>query len=160
MNVTFQIAALADETALHELRTEFQAFEPFPAPLDENANKQVLRRLLENENFGKAWLILCDGETAGYIVLTFGYSLEYAGRDALVDELYLREQFRRQGIGKLALKFIAEFCATINIRAVHLEVEHANEAALELYRKSGFVNHERYFLTKWIDELQLQKAVR
>lgn len=151
MNVIFKVAEIAGETVLHFLRTEFQAFEPFPAPLDENANKQVLRQLLENENYGKAWLILCAGEIAGYAVLTFGFSLERAGQTALIDELYLREQFRRKGIGQLTLKFINEFCAALNIRAVQLEVEPHNAAALGLYQTSGFVNHERYFLTKLIN---------
>ena len=151
MNVIFRAAEIFDETTLHELRTEFQAFEPFPAPLDERANRAVLRQLLENQNFGKVWLILCAGEAVGYAVLTFGFSLERAGQIALIDELYLREQFRRKGIGKLTLDFINEFCRAASVRAVQLEVEPHNAAALNLYQTNGFVNYERHFLTKLIN---------
>ncbi len=151
MQLNFKAAELADETVLHQLRQEFQAFEPFPAALSEAANRAVLRQLLENENFGKIWLILCAGETAGYVALTFGFSLERGGQTALIDELYLREQFRRSGIGKLTLEFIGGFCAALNVRAVQLEVEPENAAALGLYQTRGFVDYQRHFLTKLIN---------
>ena len=86
----------------------------------------------------------------GYLVLTFGFSLEYSGRDALIDELFLREQFREFGIGRQAINFVTEFCRADGIKTIHLEVEHHNETAKELYRKTGFIDYKRYFLTKWI----------
>lgn len=151
MRVEFKAAAIADETVLLELRREFQAFESFPAPLDEATNKAVLRQLLENENFGKIWLILCDDEVVGYVVLTFGFSLEYAGRDALIDELFLRETARGRGVGQQAIVTVEDFCRSQHIKAAHLEVEHENAAARNLYHKTGFVDYKRRFLTKWID---------
>lgn len=134
------------------LQQEFYQFEPLPKPLDEATNRAVLRQLIENEEFGKIWLISVQGEIAGYVVLTFSYSLEYAGRDALIDELYLRDKFRGFGIGKQTIAFIEEFCLAENVKAVHLEVDRTNPAAKALYHKTGFVDHERHFLTKWIEE--------
>ncbi len=151
MIIDFRAATNSDEGILTSLREEFIASEMFPNPLDAETNRLVLLALIENEQFGRIWLIECDGETAGYIVLTFGFSLEYSGRDVLVDELFLREQFRGIGIGKQSINFVADFCRRENIRAVHLEVEVSNEAAQNLYRKTGFVDHQRYFLTKWIE---------
>jgi GNAT superfamily N-acetyltransferase len=40
----------------------------------------------------------------GYIVLTFGYSLEYLGRDAFIDEFYLRESYRGRRWGRRTLE--------------------------------------------------------
>jgi hypothetical protein len=37
-------------------------------------------------------------ELAGYVILTLGFSVEYRGREAFVDELYVEEKFRRQGL--------------------------------------------------------------
>ena len=150
MKAEFKSATLADEVILMSLRREFTEFESFPNPLDETTNRAVLRQLIENEQFGKIWLISINGESAGYIILAYGYSLEYAGRDALIDELYVREKFRGFGIGKQTLQFVEDYCHSVNIRAVHLEVDRTNIAAKTLYHKNGFVDHERYFLTKWI----------
>jgi GNAT superfamily N-acetyltransferase len=148
----FKLATGSDEEILMILRREFCEFEPFPKPLDEANSRAVLKQLIDNEQFGKIWLISVQGEIAGYVVLTFSYSLEYAGRDALVDELYLREKFRGFGIGKQTIEFIEEFCRAENVKAVHLEVDRTNLAAKALYHKTGFVDHERHFLTKWIEE--------
>ena len=150
MKAEFKLATLADEVILMSLRREFTEFESFPNPLDETTNRAVLRQLIENEQFGKIWLISINGEIAGYIILAYGYSLEYAGRDALIDELYVREKFRGFGIGKQTLQFVEDYCRSVNIRAVHIEVDRTNIAAKTLYHKNGFVDHERHFLTKWI----------
>jgi ribosomal protein S18 acetylase RimI-like enzyme len=117
---------------------------------DEAAARAALAQLLADDSFGVAHLILLGGEVAGYLVLTFGFSLEFGGRDAFVDELFVKDEFRGHGAGKAALGFAAEVCRARGVRALHLEVERANEAAQGIYRKAGFVDHDRYLLTKWL----------
>jgi len=39
----------------------------------------------------------------GYAVLAFGFSLEFDGRDAFLDELFIAEPCRGQGIGSAVL---------------------------------------------------------
>jgi len=34
--------------------------------------------------------------------------------------------------------------------AIHLEVDLGNEPALELYRRTGYQDHHRFLLTKWL----------
>jgi len=38
----------------------------------------------------------------------------------------------------------------LGISAVHLEVDHTNTVAQALYRKAGFVDHDRYLMTRWL----------
>ena len=37
------------------------------------------------------------------------------------------------------------------VKTLHLEVEHHRDAALALYRRVGFENHDRDLMTKWLD---------
>ena len=62
--------------------------------------------LLKNPACGMAWLILDSATPVGYIVLCFGYSLEYLGRDAFLDEFYLIESHRGRGWGRKTLEFV------------------------------------------------------
>ena len=117
---------------------------------DEAVARRALQQILANPFFGCVFLLEFDGEKVGYTVLTFGFSLEFHGRDAFVDELYICESHRGRGIGKQVLDFLAEVCLTESIAALHLEVERANTTAQEVYRKQGFKDHDRYLLTKWI----------
>lgn len=111
----------------------------------------ALTQLLANQSFGYVWLIQNQGEAIGYVVLTLGYSLEYGGRDAFIDELYLRASHQRQGIGKKTIQFLEEVCISLGVRALHLEVERENISAQGFYRRVGFQDHDRrYLMTKWL----------
>lgn len=117
---------------------------------DEQGARRALQQILASQFFGRVFLLEVSGEKIGYTVLTFGFSLEFHGRDAFVDELYVGETYRGRGIGKQTLEFLADVCRSEGIAALHLEVERANAIAQELYRKQGFKDHDRYLLTKWI----------
>lgn len=106
--------------------------------------------LVGDASLGRVWLICTAGTAIGYMVLTLGFSLEYGGRDAFIDEIYIREPSRGQGIGTHALSFAEERCRALGVRALHLEVERANSGAYNVYRRVGFVDHDRYLMTKRI----------
>jgi GNAT superfamily N-acetyltransferase len=148
MPATFKLAAPADLDLLLILNREFCAFDQHP--FDEPALRPALDRLLRDESLGRVWLIE-DGEAPiGYLVLAFGYSLEYRGRDAFVDEIYIRESHRRQGIGTQAFAFLETACRELGVRALHLEVEDRNAAAQQFYRTVGFHDQERHLMTRLI----------
>ena len=101
-------------------------------------------------NFGRSWLILDGCSPVGYVVLCFGYSLEWLGRDAFVDEFYLREEYRGGGWGKKTMAFLEDAARELGVRTLHLEVVDGNKTALRLYEAIGFHKHQSSFLSKWI----------
>jgi ribosomal protein S18 acetylase RimI-like enzyme len=111
--------------------------------------RAALVGLLSNPELGRVWIIEVEGGAVGYVVLAFGYSLEFHGRDAFIDELFVKASHRRQGIGTRALQFCIEVCPGLGVHALHLEVERHNTAAQAVYRRAGFKDHDRYLLTKW-----------
>lgn len=123
---------------------------------DEQAARRALQQVIANPFFGRVFLLEVAGEKVGYTVLTFGFSLEFHGRDAFVDELYIVASHRGRGIGKKTLVFLADVCRAEGIAALHLEVERANTIAQEVYRKQGFQDHDRYLLTRWIGDWRLE----
>jgi len=107
--------------------------------------------LLEHRDDGAIWLIEANGQAAGYLVLTVCVSLEFHGRFALLDELFLDEPYRAHGLGRQAVEFAARWAGSQGMHALRLEAGHENAAALGLYRKCGFLDHGRHLLTKWLD---------
>jgi GNAT superfamily N-acetyltransferase len=97
-------------------------------------------------------LIQSNDQVIGYIVLTFGFSLEYRGRDAFIDEFYLRPQYRGQGIGTKTLAFVESACRTLEVRALHLEADFANVDAQRLYDRVGYQRHDRFLMTKLLEQ--------
>jgi diamine N-acetyltransferase len=112
----------------------------------------ALKMLLKNPSLGQVWLIRQDSNEIGYIILTFGFILEFHGRHAVIDEVYIREKYRGKGAGKQALQFIEDYCQSKNIQAIRLEVEDKNSYAADLYRRCDFEAHNRIVMTKVLYE--------
>lgn len=149
MDPTFRTANDSDADLLLEMMREYYAFDGHA--YDEPRARVALLAFLQEPSFGRAWLI-CDRATpVGYIVLTFGYSLEFLGRDAFVDEFFLRESHRGRGWGRQALDFAENQAREQGVRAIHLEVVRTNLTAREFYRRAGFSDHEHYLMSKWIE---------
>jgi GNAT superfamily N-acetyltransferase len=106
--------------------------------------------LLAHAEFGGVWLIRVDGVVAGYLVLTVSFSLEFGGRFGLLDEIFLEEPWRCQGIGSRALAFASKECRARGLQAVRLEVGHDNPRAAALYRDCGYKADARDLMTKWL----------
>ena len=144
----FRVAVDSDTDVLLEFMRAYYAFDGHA--FDRAKARVALIALLRDANLGRAWLILDDGKPVGYVVLCFGYSLEWLGRDAFIDEFYLREEYRGCGWGRKTMEFVEVAALKAGIRTLHLEVVRQNETALEVYRKLGFREHDSTFLSKWI----------
>ncbi len=147
--IEVEIAAPSAARILLDLMEQFYAEERYP--FERERARAALEPFLSDPKLGRTWLFK-DGEVAvGYFVLTLGWSLEYGGRDAFVDELFVSPSHRGRGLGRRALEVIEEACRELGVQALHLEVEKENAAA-ELYRKSGFEEHHRRLMSKRIRE--------
>lgn len=104
--------------------------------------------LLRNPDWGRAWLFGEAGGTAGYVVLCFGFSLELGGRDAFVDEVYVKPALRGRGLGRCALEFALGEARELGIKAVHLEAAKGRKPLIRLYKSLGFVPRDHPFLTR------------
>ena len=141
----FRLAIPADAELLLDFMREYYAFDGHH--YDREPARKALLGLLTNSAFGFVWLILDSGTPVGYVALCFGYSLEYLGRDAFIDELYLIQSHRGRGWGRKTLDFVVEEARQHDVRAIHLEVIRRNVAALEFYRKLGFRDHGHHLMT-------------
>ncbi len=150
ITVNFRQAGAAEADLLVTLMRELYAHERIE--FAERVARKALAQLLADETLGRVWLIEVDDGAAGYVVLTYGFSLEFHGRDALIDELFINERWRGRGVGRRVLEFVAAHCRAAGIAAVHLAVEHENERAASVYRAAGFRAHARHVMTKWLDK--------
>lgn len=142
-----QVAQPAHLGALLPLVRAYHAFEEI-ARSDADREAAVSPLLGENP-YGCIWLILAGEAAVGYVALCFGYSIEFGGRDAFVDEFFLLESARGQGIGRRVLAMLGREAAARNIVALHLEVARSNSGARRFYERLGFVPRDRYHLMSW-----------
>ena len=80
--------------------------------------------------------VFCDGDTIlGYAMIAKSFSTEFGKHCIWIEDLYIKEQYRKQGIGSSFFKFIEEKYEGYLFR---LEVEKGNEKAINTYKKADF----------------------
>jgi GNAT superfamily N-acetyltransferase len=148
VNALFQLLSDQELPTLLEMMREF--YRQQHMQFDEAAASRAVNRTLENPDLAQIYLIFRGTELAGYFALTFCFSLEFHGRFALLDEIYLREAYRRQQLGKAVLAFAEDLCRKASVEALRLEVGRENQGAQSLNRTAGFKEDERNLMTKWL----------
>lgn len=113
----------------------------------------ALHGLLDHPDRGSVLLARRHDETVGYAVVTRGYSLEFGGVFALLDELFVVPASRGAGVGGALLRAVMEDCRGAGITTLRLEVERANDRAQALYRRFGFARHSRDLMTCHLNEI-------
>ena len=117
-------------------------------PWDAVRMRSAAAKLVTDSSLGRVVLLERDGEMIGYAVLTWGYDLEFGGRDAFLTEIYVRRALRGGGWGRRLLEEIEAIARASGAGAIHLEVRPDNTAAVGLYREAGFATTGRMFLSK------------
>ncbi|TMQ11747.1 MAG: GNAT family N-acetyltransferase [Deltaproteobacteria bacterium] len=115
--------------------------------LEPAALEGALARLLRDPSLGGAWLVEQGGAAIGYAIVTFGYDLEFGGRDAYLTELWIDPPARGHGAGGAALALLDPELRARGIEALHLQVRPDNPAR-RLYQRSGFVASPRIVMTR------------
>lgn len=148
LGVSFRFAEVRDIDRLLPLMRDFYVFERLP--FEESRQRQLVLQLIKNPDLGRLILFERVSELLGYMVLGFGFSLEFHGRDCLLDEFYVVPNQRSKGIGRAAVEFAIATCREMGIHAVHLEADYVNVRGHEFYKRLGFKDHERHLMTLWI----------
>jgi ribosomal protein S18 acetylase RimI-like enzyme len=93
------------------------------------------------------------GKMVGVLMMSVLVSLEHAGEVGWIEELYVRDDYRRKGLGDRLLSMALEWSVGRGLRALDLEVAvegHNLEAAEHLYFKKGFEKVRRARLSKTV----------
>ncbi len=114
--------------------------------LDDEARRAGIAPLLDGSPHGAAYLIGPPRAPIGYLVITFGWSLEFGGLDGFIDEIYVRPGVRGRGIASETLHTLPRALAGAGLKALHLEVDRNNAQTQRLYKKAGFRARSDYML--------------
>jgi len=139
-------AGAGDADAIHSLRNQFCQEEEIV--FEPAVQKAALERLLKDSSMGEVLVFMqTSGEVGGFLVLTWGFSLEFNGRYALLDELFLAPECRGRGFGQSGIEAAVDWAKSHDDCAVRLEVNHRNAGARKLYERFGFIADGREIFT-------------
>jgi diamine N-acetyltransferase len=146
--LTVALEPVTPESALTVVAWMRELYEHERIPFDAAASRATLAELLAHPEYGRAWLLLADDKPVGYAVVALAFSLEFGGRSAFLDELYVRPSSRGRGVGSIALRLLQSACRRLGALSVALEVHLDNTRAEALYRREGFTSNGRQLMTR------------
>ena len=107
-------------------------------PHDDAHRRRAVTPLLAGSPHGAVWLIGPQRAPLGYVLIGFGWSVALAGREGVVDEVYIRPSVRGRGIGTEVLHAIAVSLTGVGVRALHVRLDRTDAAAARFCARVGF----------------------
>lgn len=136
MDYTIRVACLDDATALFSLVQQFvTSFQP-----ERSAFEASLKALLADEN---TWLQVAEvqGELIGYCLGFDHYTFYANGRVAWVEEIMVKAEMRRHGVGESLMKALEAWATARGSTLVAL----ATRRAAAFYRAIGYEESATFF---------------
>ena len=122
-------AGLADLETLVARHARFCALDGHP--FDDARARRAFVPLLKDDRHGVVWLA-----AAGYAVVTWGWSIEAGGPEAVLDEVFVDD--RGEGVGTELIRHLLTDCRARGMARVFLETELHNDRVRALYERHGF----------------------
>lgn len=126
---------------------------------DEERKRGLLARFLDNSDLGRLWVVSVDGSMAGYALLPLYFSLEFDGRVALLDELFVSQRHRGTGAGTRLLEAVIQSLGKDGIPGIRLEVDRRHPDATALYTRLGFRPDGRETWTRRLEPGRVESAL-
>ena len=121
-----------------EVRTMMEVFYASPAVLS-NGSAEIFENDIDNcvndSPFLEGYIFEEDGVVKGYAMIAKSFSTEFGKPCIWIEDIYVKDDYRGQGIATLFFGYIKEKYVGFIQR---LEVEKENEKALAVYEKCGF----------------------
>jgi GNAT superfamily N-acetyltransferase len=138
MSLRLEAATAKDLPQLVELLGQLFAQE---AEFTPNASKQeiALKLILADPKVGRLFVARDGSKVVAMASLLYTVSTAEGGRAALFEDLVVRPDYRKQGIGAQLLEYVIAQARAEGLLRLTLLTDMQNESAQVLYRKLGFV---------------------
>jgi ribosomal protein S18 acetylase RimI-like enzyme len=148
MSINIRCAELKDIDTLTQLHVKLLDFEGIKEK-DEKKIKWAFQKIINSKD---ACIILIEyfGNITGMCSLHTLISSVEGGLVALIEDVYIDEQYRKIGLGMKLMKEVVEFCKKENYKRIQLLCRTDNKNAIRFYEKLGFTGIDRIFFYKRI----------
>jgi GNAT superfamily N-acetyltransferase len=136
----WRLARTDDDDAIVAMCLALVAEDPWPEPVHEPQVRRTLATLRSEPARGRAVVAEVAGQIAGYALLVEFWSNEFGGEVCIVDEVYVRPEYRNHGVGRALFDQLHAGTALWPgpAVAVGLEVTTGNVRARAWYQRIGF----------------------
>jgi ribosomal protein S18 acetylase RimI-like enzyme len=144
--VEIRRAAPADLDRLVELHAAFCVLDAHP--FSAARARAAFGPLLTDDQHGVVWI---TERPDAYAVLTWGWSIEAGGAEAVLDEIYVSD--RGAGAGSMLIEHLISDAEHRGLARVFLETELHNERVRGFYARHGFESDDSVWMSRTFADL-------
>ncbi len=133
MSVLIRKANEHDFPVVLALIKEFSEFQKTPAKVT-----ITLDEMIEEKNVFQCLIAEVEKEIVGFATFFFAY-YSWTGKGLYLDDLYVKETFRKQSIGKKLLDSVISIAKIEQCKRVRWQVSGWNSNAIDFYKKLGAI---------------------
>lgn len=135
MGISIRAMKTGDKPTVYEMMRNFYSSPAvYTNGSDEIFNNDINNCINENP-FLEGYIFENGSDTVGYAMIAKSFSTEFGKPCIWIEDLFIKDEFRGLGIGKMFFDFLTKKYTDSIFR---LEVEEENERAVKLYKKCGF----------------------
>ena len=142
--ITIERANLAHKEVLNDLMQ--RQFDEHEICIRCEILDSAIQEVLARSELGFILIAKEFEQIVGFAAISFAWTLEYGGKSAWLDELYVLPKHRKKGTGGLLVDKVVEEAQREECRAIDLEVEEKHRRAERLYENKGF---KRLMRSRW-----------
>jgi len=134
-NTTVRPMVAADKPAVTEMMRVFYASPAVQSNGSDEIFSNDIDQCVSGSPYLEGYILECNGTLQGYAMVAKSFSTEFGKPCIWIEDLYIQEPYRGQGIGSVFFDFLTQKYTNCIFR---LEVEEENTRAVRLYQKCGF----------------------
>lgn len=136
MKIKIRKAVKSDSADIIRLISELADFEKLTPP-DKAGNKRLLKNTFSKKPLINILLAEVNGKIAGYAIYFFTYSSFAARQTLYLEDIFISEEYRNKGIGKLFFDKLTAIARKNKCGRMEWVVLDWNVNALKFYEKLG-----------------------
>ena len=135
MNLTIRNMTESDRQAVVDMMRTFYHSPAVSTNGSEEIYNNDVTACVSGNPYAEGFIFENETEIMGYGMIARSFSTDFGKPCIWIEDLYLKETYRRTGIGSCFFAYLEErFPETI----LRLEVEEDNHKAVAMYRKNGY----------------------
>ena len=137
-----RMATPSDLKSLSELFDGYRRFYLQPSDI-ERARDFISERMARNDS----WILVAqqDDELLGFCQLYPSFSSTQTSRIALLNDLYVAESARTQGVGRALMRAAEDLGRNLGLSGLELATAISNATAQDLYEKQGWQRDQEFY---------------
>ena len=121
----------------------YRQFYKYESNLIESTN--YIKDRINNKESKIFFAINDTNEAIGFVQLYETFGSLHLGKIIILYDLYVKEEFRKHGIGKKLMEKSEEYAKSIGAKGIELSTAKDNLSAQSLYEKIGYIRDNEFY---------------